>query len=110
MNQYKEILMSNYTLIDIKQTLDIYPFTKGQIQHYQAYQESYQEAHASPGPFTCPNTGNSIEPTISVVMQEPPQPWIVYHVVDCADGAFWSYKRSEGWRLAPEEILKRVKR
>jgi hypothetical protein len=78
----------------------------GQIEHYLVSWEAY----ASPGPFTCPSTGELIEPTIAIVSPEPPQPSIVHHVVDCGDGEFWSYERSEGWRPASEEILERVNR
>jgi hypothetical protein len=77
---------------------------EGQVTYYKAY----WEAHRSPESFICPNTGSSTEPTMSFASQGPPEPWVVYHVVDCGSGVLWSYERREGWRPASKEVLARV--
>ena len=77
---------------------------EGQVRVYQ----DFWEAHTAPERFRCPGTGRLTEATRSIATEEPPLPWVVHHVVDCGDGEYWSYERSEGWRRAPGEVLERI--
>lgn len=80
-------------------------------QQILSHQE-YWEAHASPPPFTCPNTGKLTEPQVeySYTSQGPPQRLVVRHIVDCGDGQYWSYERNEGWGRASQTDLEHVRR
>jgi len=75
-----------------------------QVRYYQ----NYWAAHADPGVFTCPNSGVDTAATIWFHAEIPPDRWVVYHVVDCGEGVYWVYEKSEGWQPASQEVLERI--